>query len=261
ARLARSAQGLVLDPSAGLLLTPEEAADLGAASGIPIGKLVNVHMIEGPDGVWVHTHGAAKLGLPELEAFGVHPVRASDAGHALHRTLEAWARDGSAAPNAEVPLPNGRAIAVIAARGRARPAWARCGEDPPRRFTLVDAEDGRDISRALSGRPLTEGDLPVSPVQRLEAQALLARLRPKLADAPRWPFPEGTRLLCKVGIETADGLELGWVPADRWTGDELSGEPRPGERVSWPVEAVLGAILVRNGIPLTAGEIAKLADA
>jgi hypothetical protein len=258
ARLAREAEGLVLDPSAGILLTPDEAGSIEAAAALPVERLVRVHFIEGPDGLWAHTHGAVKLGLPEVEAFGVDPRRAPDLTRFFTDLLGHWVKSGVAGAGVEVDLPRGKARTVVPARGAARPRWARCGEEPSRWLLLVDSEDGGDISRSLGEEPLSEHDFILSEAEmRAEAQGLLAALRPHLGGGRR--LPEGVRVLANLVVERKDGtVDLGWCAVDRLEGETLSGEIAAGERIDFAADAVLAVRVFRHGIPLGSGEVSKL---
>jgi hypothetical protein len=265
ARLARLAgDGLILDVGAGMLLTAEEAERTRAIAEVPVGWLVTVHMVEGPDGLWIHTHGAGKLGLPELETFGVAPAVASEVGRAMHKLLERWALAGAGGSAGEdVPLPRGSARTVDAARGAARPSWAREPDEPSRRLALVHAEDGGPVSRLFSG----EAERPEQPsfAERDAAQALIALARRRASaaapeagpgEAPAVPLPEGASLRAKVAVEDELGVDVQWLAVESWRGSRMRGRLPSGEPTEWPCEAVLGLALLRGGEVLGVEEAA-----
>ncbi len=56
---------------------------------IDVRKLIEIHhLTDGPCKGWVHTHGLAKLGRPELEIRHVPPLFVSSAGRILNSVAE-----------------------------------------------------------------------------------------------------------------------------------------------------------------------------
>jgi len=256
-RLATLGKGLILDVGAGMLLTPEEALRTSGIAEMPVGWLVTVHMVEGPDGLWIHTHGAGKLGLPEVEAFGVEPKVAHEVGRAMHKLLERWTLEGGGTSGAEVPLPKGRARTVVAATGKARPAWSREPDEPSRRLLLIDAQTGGDISRLFTG----EEARPEAPsfAERGEAQELIARLRARHAGtgSGAWAPPAGVTLQAKVAVEDEYGVDVLWLDASRIEGSVMKGALPSGAPIEWRIEAVLGLSVSLDGERVSGEEAAR----
>ncbi len=64
---------------------------------------------------WVHTHGMARFGLPDLEAFGVPEEEAEDVVAFLHEAAASWIREDAPVPSARPRRVDGVKVRVLAA--------------------------------------------------------------------------------------------------------------------------------------------------
>jgi hypothetical protein len=262
AAIAAASDGLVADPSAGLLLSVAEARAIAAAGGrIPVDGLVRVHLLDGPGGAWIHTHGAEKLGVSEIEAFDVDPQVGAAVAAAMTQVLLAWVARGRC-PDAippDVAAPAGAAVRLVpAAVGPTRPAWAVCGTGAPG-VALVDPT-GADVSPAFGGRSAAMRSFEERARAIFVAEVLGARLAPR-----RGALPPGVRLFAKVAVESEEhgpsgAMEMTWVEIlrvepDRLCGraDELSAEP-----LDLKPEQILGLAAFREDwAPLSDEELSQ----
>lgn len=86
ASLAKEVDGVIRDAHTSLVLTYDEARRVLKSPSFAINDHVLVHTLQEPDGLaglWLHTHGMAKFGRPDLEMRGVPDQYAPVASYGL----------------------------------------------------------------------------------------------------------------------------------------------------------------------------------
>jgi len=107
--IATQTGGVIIDWLSQRLVLPGEWQVEERVYAIDPREHVIVHYVEDSTGLWVHTHGLAKFGRPELELFDL-PTDAGDLAYALVMDLSGYVIDGPVvAPgntlgNPKVPL-------------------------------------------------------------------------------------------------------------------------------------------------------------
>ncbi len=169
--------GVVLDVAAGRVLE-DDALERSTADELDAEDHVVLHVVQGPSGAsWVHTHGLAKLGVPDLEAHGVPPDLVGEVSSLFTDLAGDLALGDGPEVGEPFDLPGGAVVLKPAAavRGDAGvPAAELRGHDGP--YLALVAEDGGALEDELRGYGAVElkSDEDVE-VERAAAQSLFPR--------------------------------------------------------------------------------------
>jgi hypothetical protein len=92
--IAAHARGVILDPTAQRVVLPGEWRVEDRRYAVDPREHVTVHeVVDDPAGIWMHTHGLAKFGRPELEMFDL-PAETSELAYALLMDTSGYVIDG-----------------------------------------------------------------------------------------------------------------------------------------------------------------------
>ncbi len=104
--IAKQTRGVIIDPLSQRLVLPGEWQVEEHMYDIDPREHVTVHYVEEATGLWVHTHGLAKFGRPELELFDL-PTDAGKLAWACVMDLSGYVIDGPVlAPGNTLGNPN-----------------------------------------------------------------------------------------------------------------------------------------------------------
>ena len=220
------------------------------------------HLVCAAEGrpTWLHTHGMARLGLPDLEAFRVADEDAEDVGAFLHEIAETWLREDPPAPSAQTRRVDGVKVRFMDARlvrpeteGFDESAWE--GHETP--YVTIWPRDA--WHEALSGwRPSSVRRSPIL-VERL--CAITSEILPEV----RKRFQNGDATV-KVkarfpvfSASTSKDFESMWIHVDEWEDGKIRGrlanepERRSDLACGSPVEIASGEVwdvlVVQDGQP------------
>jgi hypothetical protein len=215
----------VVDLSALRLVTPGELESLVGTSAAPRARdLLMIHSIGSRHRgrLWLHTHGLARAGVPDLEALRVRDEDRDDAAKAIF-TLADLLVSGDVAPSGVVPIGEGVAVALLDLED----ALARVDEDetggersrdeahrgtrmvvaPPRARRDGSVIEPDEVCEAIRGAPVLFSSHAETERQARVARERLPRLRGLYVEHAREP---GWVFLVKLAFEVARGREHLW---------------------------------------------------
>ena len=120
ASLCQAVDGVIRDVHTHLVLTHEEARRVLKSPNFSINDHVLVHMLQDPDaqGVWLHTHGMAKFGRPDLEMRAVPDHYQALASHGLLTIADYLSQGHTLRPGETMQLGSAFLTFVLAAANR-----------------------------------------------------------------------------------------------------------------------------------------------
>lgn len=113
-----------------LRLWPATSARRMVASkaGLGVHELASIHAVGAEsDRVWIHTHGLARAGVPDLDALLVPRSAQDPVGELLHATASLLLEHGTPAPGAPFPVGEGMEVVLL----RVEDALSRVPPDAP----------------------------------------------------------------------------------------------------------------------------------
>ncbi|NRA96411.1 MAG: DUF4026 domain-containing protein [Planctomycetes bacterium] len=104
----------VYDDNALIIRSGREIEDLCACDVPPrASTLYAVHVVEGTGGMWLHTHGLLRAGLPDLDLVGIPSQFADDAHELLHAIVDRLLAGDDPEPSGRLELGTGLELRLL----------------------------------------------------------------------------------------------------------------------------------------------------
>ena len=104
----------VYDDNAVVVRSGHEIHDLCACDVPPrASTLYAIHVVEGTGGLWLHTHGLLRTGLPDLDLLGIPTQLADDAHELLNAIVDALLAGIEPAPSGRLDLGEGLGLRLL----------------------------------------------------------------------------------------------------------------------------------------------------